>query len=169
MTFDIVSWPMLALALLIFGFAPGVALRLIVLAFPRGDPRRHELLGELHAVPRFERPFWVVEQLELALFEGLGDRLADWRTKRILSKASSLAWDDSSGVGIAFFRGKTLLRNPEDVQGPVVILSKSQWRNTVEAIQRGDWDHVIDDPSVTSVAFVLGAEVLRAVPNQEPE
>jgi hypothetical protein len=50
-------------------------LRLIVLAFPQDDPRRRELLGELYAVPRIERPFWVAEKLELALIEGLGGRL----------------------------------------------------------------------------------------------
>src|SRR5690348_1781497 len=72
---QLVSWPMFGIALLIFGFAPGAMLRLIVLLFPRDDPRRHELLGELHAVPRFERPFWVVEQFEVALFEGLAKRL----------------------------------------------------------------------------------------------
>jgi hypothetical protein len=73
--FQIVSWPTLVIALLIFGFAPGAVLRLIVLAFPRDDPRRQELLGELDAVPRIERPFWVTQQLEVALFEGLGGRL----------------------------------------------------------------------------------------------
>jgi hypothetical protein len=58
-------------ALLVFGFAPSAVLRLIVLAYERGDPCRRELLGELHAVPRIARPFWVAEQFEVALFEGL--------------------------------------------------------------------------------------------------
>jgi hypothetical protein len=74
--FQIISWPTLGIALLIFGFAPGAVLRLIVLAFPRDDPRRRELLGELYAVPRIERPFWVIEQLEVGLFEGLRSRFA---------------------------------------------------------------------------------------------
>jgi DNA-binding transcriptional MerR regulator len=74
--FQIISWPTLAIALLVFGFAPGAVLRLIVLAFPRDDPRRRELLGDLYAVPRIERPFWVIEKLELAIFEGLRGRLA---------------------------------------------------------------------------------------------
>lgn len=82
MTLDVVSWPMLLLALVVFGFAPGLVLRLIVLAFPRDDPRREELLGELHAVPRFERPFWVADQLEVALFEGVHGRFAARRAKR---------------------------------------------------------------------------------------
>ena len=34
-------------------------------------------------MPRIERPFWVAEQLELAVFEGLRDRLATRRIKRI--------------------------------------------------------------------------------------
>ena len=76
LTFQTVSWPVLVTALLVFGFAPGAVLRMIVLLFPRDDPRRRELLGELHAVPRIERPFWVIEQLEVALFEGLRHRFA---------------------------------------------------------------------------------------------
>lgn len=68
-------WQMFAIAVVVFGFAPGAVLRLIVKAFPRDDPRRSELLAELHAVPRIERPFWVFEQLEVALNEGLIKRL----------------------------------------------------------------------------------------------
>jgi hypothetical protein len=71
----IVSWRTFLVALLVFGFAPGALLRLIVLAFHRDDPRRRELLAELHAVPRWERPFWVFEQLEVALFEGIWERV----------------------------------------------------------------------------------------------
>jgi len=54
------AWPAFLAALVVFGFAPGIALRLIVLAFHRDDPRRRELLAELYAVPRLERPFWVL-------------------------------------------------------------------------------------------------------------
>lgn len=79
LSWQIVSLPTLLIALLIFGFAPGAVLRLIVLFFPRDDPRRRELLGELYAVPRIERPFWVAQQLEIALFEGLRDRFRAWR------------------------------------------------------------------------------------------
>jgi DNA-binding transcriptional MerR regulator len=74
--FQIVSWPTLVIALLVFGFAPGAVLRLIALAFPRDDPRRRELRGELYAVPRIERLFWVFEQLEVGLCEGLPGRFA---------------------------------------------------------------------------------------------
>jgi len=75
---QLLAWPTLGIALLVFGFAPGAVMRLIVLFYRRGNPRRQELLGELYAVPRIERPFWVVEQLEVALFEGLRDRFKIW-------------------------------------------------------------------------------------------
>jgi uncharacterized membrane protein len=77
---QLLSWKALLAAAAVFGFAPGAALRLIVLAFPRSDPRRRELLAELRAVPRLERPVWVAEQLEVALAEGVAGRLARaWR------------------------------------------------------------------------------------------
>jgi hypothetical protein len=70
----VASWPSLVLVIVMFGFAPGFCLRLIVLAYPRSDPRRAELIAELYAVPRIQRPLWVAEQLEVALFEGLAHR-----------------------------------------------------------------------------------------------
>ncbi len=91
--FNAIGWPTLLIALLVFGFAPGALLRLIVLAFDRDDPRRQELLAELYAVPRIERPFWVAEQLEVALVEGLGQRLVWAATGRIIHR-----WHLGSGV-----------------------------------------------------------------------
>ncbi len=72
----VASWWNLLLGLLVFGFAPGFCLRLIVLAYPRNNPRRAELIAELYAVRRIQRPVWVAEQLEVALFEGLGQRVS---------------------------------------------------------------------------------------------
>lgn len=89
----VVSWPAFVGLLLVFGFAPGAVLRFVVLAFERGDPRRDELLAELHVVPRLERPFWVAEQLEVAIFEGLRDRLLWLATGRIIHR-----WRLGSGV-----------------------------------------------------------------------
>jgi len=88
-----VSWPTLVLALVVFGFAPGAALRLIVFAYPRDDPRRQELLAELYAVPRWERPFWVAQQIEEALFEGLWERVVWAATGRVIHR-----WRLESGV-----------------------------------------------------------------------
>lgn len=79
----IVAWRTFLVALVVFGFAPGALLRLIVLAFPRDDPRRRELLAELPTVARTERPFWVFEQLEGALVEGIGERVVRVATRRI--------------------------------------------------------------------------------------
>ena len=73
---SIVSWPSLVLVLVVFGFAPGFCLRLVVLAYPRSDPRRKELVAELYAIPRSQRPLWVAEQIEVALFEGLVRRMS---------------------------------------------------------------------------------------------
>lgn len=87
------AWPVFLVALLVFGFAPGAVLRLIVLAFHRDDPRRRELLAELHAVPRVERPFWVIEQLEVALFEGVWDRITWAATGRVIHR-----WHLESGA-----------------------------------------------------------------------
>jgi hypothetical protein len=53
----IVSWRTFLIALVVFGFAPGAVLRLIVLAFPRDDPRRRELLAELPTVAAPNDPF----------------------------------------------------------------------------------------------------------------
>jgi hypothetical protein len=57
--------------------APRLVLRLLLLAYPKNDPRRDELMAELRAIPRIERPFWVAEQTELALAEGLPRRLRE--------------------------------------------------------------------------------------------
>ena len=69
------AWPLLPVALLIWGFAPGLVNRLIALGYSRRDPRREEMIAELYAVPRWERPFWVAEQLERLITEGLPDRV----------------------------------------------------------------------------------------------
>lgn len=87
------SWPAFVLALVVFGLAPGLALRLIVLMFAPDDPRRRELLAELHVVPRWERPFWVVEQLEVAACEGLWNRFVWALTGRVIYR-----WKLGSGV-----------------------------------------------------------------------
>jgi hypothetical protein len=73
------SWKTLLLVLLVFGTAPGVILRLLVLAYPKGHPRRRELIAQLYTVPRAERPMWVAEQIEVALCEGLPLR---WRARQ---------------------------------------------------------------------------------------
>lgn len=57
-------------AIAIFGFAPGMFLAVIVRLIPDLD-RRKELQAELYEVPRWDRPFWVAQQFEVALRTGL--------------------------------------------------------------------------------------------------
>lgn len=57
------------ISLLVFGFAPGMVLALIVKLIPDED-RRRELQAELYEVPRWERPYWVAQQFEVALRVG---------------------------------------------------------------------------------------------------
>jgi hypothetical protein len=66
-----------AASLVVFAFLPGLALRLIVCLYPKGHPRRTELLGELYAMPQWRRPWFVAEQFETALCEGLPVRVSD--------------------------------------------------------------------------------------------
>jgi len=115
MDFTFFSWPMLVLALFVFGFAPGLMLRLIVLAYSRDDPRRHELRGELYHVPRFERPFWVMEQLELALVEGLGQRIMWVATGQVIDR-----WHLGSGVRYHREHADTFWIPSEEERGAVL-------------------------------------------------
>jgi Uncharacterized protein conserved in bacteria (DUF2314) len=98
----IVSWETFLISLLVFGFAPGAVLRLIVLAFRRDDPRRREMLAELYRVPRLERPYWVFEQLEVALFEGIWERLLWAGAGRIYDRwhlNPGLTYDEQHSAG----------------------------------------------------------------------
>lgn len=63
------------LSLVIFGFAPGMMLALIVRLIPDLD-RRRELQAELYEVPRWEQPYWVVQQFEVAIRVGLFPEVA---------------------------------------------------------------------------------------------
>jgi hypothetical protein len=71
-----VGWRSLLVVVVAFGLLPGLILRVIVILFPRDDLRRKELQAELYAVPWWERPLWVAQQVEVALFEGCGARVA---------------------------------------------------------------------------------------------
>jgi DNA-binding transcriptional MerR regulator len=62
-------------ALLVHCVFPGFILRLVVRLYPKGNPRRMELIGELYAMPHWRRPWFVAEQFETALSEGLPARI----------------------------------------------------------------------------------------------
>jgi hypothetical protein len=63
-------------SLVVFAFLPGLVLRQVVRLYPKGHSRRAELLGELYAMPQWRRPWFVMEQLETALCEGLPTRVS---------------------------------------------------------------------------------------------
>jgi len=70
------------LLLLVFGIAPGLILRVALLAYPRAHPDRAELLGEYYAVPYHERPLFVAAGCERALCDGLSARVRELRERR---------------------------------------------------------------------------------------
>jgi uncharacterized membrane protein len=70
----VASWHSLLLVFVVFGFAPGFLLRLIVKIYPKNEPRRRELVAELYSLGRLERVLFVGEQLETVLFEGMPAR-----------------------------------------------------------------------------------------------
>ncbi|XAS71997.1 hypothetical protein VUN82_23480 [Micrococcaceae bacterium Sec5.1] len=89
---DLISAPgalgVFGLAVLLFGFAPGLVLAAIVRLIPDID-RRRELQAELYEVPRWERPFWVAQQFEVALRLGLSPRIS-WAWGRYVWHRSTI-------------------------------------------------------------------------------
>ena len=84
------SWKTLLFVLFVlfvFGTAPGLVLRFLVLAYPKDHPRRAELIAQLYTVPRAERPLWVAEQVEVVLCEAMPFR---WRARRKEWRSRSL-------------------------------------------------------------------------------
>src|SRR5262245_57670478 len=78
----VLSWRTLLIAVAVFGVAPGLILRLLVKLYPKGDPRRQELVNDLYHLNRWERLFYVGEQFETALSEGIPRRLRSIRMRR---------------------------------------------------------------------------------------
>jgi hypothetical protein len=116
---QIISWRALVAAMVALGFAPSIVIRIIVLAFERSDARRRELLAELYRVPRWERPLWVAEQVEVALIEGIGGRLAKGYRRLAPTRRTAQWWrrekDDflnarfTAGYNLAAFSYFTIL------------------------------------------------------------
>lgn len=83
---DLVASPQalvaLGLVVLIFGFCPGFILRQIVRMYPKGHPRRAEIVAELYQLDYVTRPVWVAAQFETALHEGLGLRRTGWKVRK---------------------------------------------------------------------------------------
>jgi hypothetical protein len=67
----LLTWRSLVVAVAAFCALHGPVLRQLVRIYPKGDPRRAELIAELHMRPYCERPIYVAQCLEVALVEGL--------------------------------------------------------------------------------------------------
>lgn len=136
-------------ALLIFGFAPGMVLAMILRLMAKDDPRRHELQAELYAVPRWERPFWVCEQFEVALREGLFPELS-WHWGRLVWHRATiergLDWNrrypDSFEVPSAETKSQLIPGDTVRLMWSVKRYAASGERMWVEILHR-DGDHLV--------------------------
>src|SRR5690349_1957207 len=72
------NWETYGILLLVFGFFPGLVLRQVVRFYPKGHPRRRELMAELYARDYGKRLLFVCECMELGLSEGVPAR---WRSR----------------------------------------------------------------------------------------
>jgi hypothetical protein len=73
------SWTVLAV-LLVLGVAPEFVVRLLVLCYPKEDPRRQEHLAEMRHIDglgrALQRWYWMANLIPLAMCEGLPARRA---------------------------------------------------------------------------------------------
>lgn len=90
---EFADWKLFLLAIFIYAICPQWVLRLLVRVYAEDDPRRHELLGELYAVAYIKRPFWVAEQFETVLADGVWPRFMWMLTGRVI-----LRWKLGNGV-----------------------------------------------------------------------
>jgi hypothetical protein len=86
----VADWSTLLIAVLIFSFVPHLLLHLVLLLYPKGNKRPAQILADLFDVPRWKKPFWVVEMALMAIFEAVPLRLAARREGR--QKISRTTW-----------------------------------------------------------------------------
>lgn len=105
------SWPALGAffgVVVVFGFLPGFTLRLLVKLYPPGHVRRDQLPADMYELPRHKRWFFVAEQLETVLFEGLPARLR--RRLQVRRFSISRAWS----IGVTAALGLVMSANGLD-------------------------------------------------------
>ncbi|WP_028927925.1 hypothetical protein [Pseudonocardia acaciae] len=107
LTTHLASWQALSGffgVVVLFGFLPGLTLRLLVKLYPPGHVRRRQLPADMYELPRHRRWFFVAEQLETVLFEGLPARVRHTgaRTGRFHLTAWSVLWTTGT-IAIAGF------------------------------------------------------------------
>lgn len=72
MTRDVLA--LLLLLPFISRVCPQLLVRLFAKAYPKGDPRAKEMIGEVYGIAPYQRLGWAFQQAELAWFEGLEAR-----------------------------------------------------------------------------------------------
>lgn len=98
---ELVGLKVLVSSVLIYGVVPGAVLRILLTAWPKGDPVRAELLADLAMLPYRQRLLFVASQIPNAICDGLGARLQVLRLSRsAMSEARRSP-------------GRTFLRNSE--------------------------------------------------------
>ncbi|GAB3077514.1 hypothetical protein GCM10027053_47470 [Intrasporangium mesophilum] len=76
-------WLALLVVPVVLGMAPGFVVRTAVRLYPKEHPRRRELVAELYVIAsRWERLIWAFEQVEVAISEGLSERLRKHRVSQ---------------------------------------------------------------------------------------
>lgn len=87
-----------------FGLMPGLALNLFLTLFPRESERRREIYAEYHSgeIPYRERWLWVFTQLEVAVSQGLRERVVlRAARRRERDQAPSLATEPGAALSSA--------------------------------------------------------------------
>jgi hypothetical protein len=117
--------------MLMFGTAPGLVLRLLLCMYPKGHPRRDELLAELYHLRYLERPLFVAQQMETALFEGMSARRRTRETKGRpdLLHLQPMSHLDPSFTNLAVWINRTVERLRQAPQ-TVFVLDDPPFGNT---------------------------------------
>jgi hypothetical protein len=147
----------LVLVVIGFGFLPGFALRSLLKVYPRDDPRRRELIAQLYALKRIERPFFVAEQLETVMFEGVPARLRHgWRSVKGTSQrrrpAATNKWSEIFPQGRhIFYEGDNPRKFAEQIKAEFEfdVTKDPRWENR--------------DPGFTTWSFDCPPELLDKI------
>lgn len=132
---EMLTWttalPLFLITIAIFGFAPPFVLRFVLLLFPKGDLRRRELMAELRALPRRDRPIFVVEQIETGLMEGLPARWIAIRGRLRKKRTELVLHSGLAGHGELFTVSGVALGDSLTIDGSTITGLRPNCSNTV--------------------------------------
>lgn len=161
------GWPILgfvmvvfACTLAIFGLLPGVVTRLLARIYPTFDPRRLEMIAELYAVPRWDQPWWVAQQTERALHEGISARVKERRTARSRVRFTYSAIWYPADAGLYFETAQARVTVGVTIDGSRMIVREDQDLFDSKGAQRHRTDWVRLRPFVSEYELPIGSGVL---------